>query len=112
MPSFEGHCRVEASLPLSRLLYGGLLNLFQLPCRVEKAERAAAQQVDEVLGRYKVRLSEAEAAHAERACVLQHEMKQRLEQAQIQAKEGVASARRWELPSAPSKPHTYGQPAA
>ena len=61
-------------------------------CRVEKAERAAAQQVGEVRGRWKARLSEAEAA-----CALQHEMRQRLEQAQSAAEEGVASARRWGL---------------
>ena len=66
-------------------------------CRVEKAVRAAAQQVGEVRGRWKARLSEAEAAHAERACALQDEMRQRLEQAQSAAKEGVASARRWGL---------------
>ena len=66
-------------------------------CRVEKAERAAAQQIGEVRGRWKARLSEAQAAHAERACALQHEMRQRLEQAQSAAEEGVASARRWGL---------------
>ena len=66
-------------------------------CRVEKAERAAAQQIGEVRGRWKARLSEAEAAHVERACALQHDMRQRLEQAQSAAEEGVASARRWGL---------------
>ena len=81
-------------------------------CRVEKAGHAAARQIGEVRGRWKARLSEAEAAHAERACALQHELRQRLEQAQSAAEEGVASARRWELLESPIRPLVYIESAA
>ena len=88
----------------------GYLDLLQ--CRVKKAEHAAAQQAGEVQGRWKARLCEAEAAHAERARALQHEMRQRLEQAHRLAEEGVASARRWGPSRTSMRPPIYDQPAA